>query len=266
MTTNLHDFDRILISTSGGKDSQTMLHEVMVLAKEQNYPSDQITAVHADLGQVEWEGTSELAELQVQLYGIEFVKIHRELGDLLDQVEQRGMWPSNTARFCTSDQKRGQIDKVVTMLGKRFRAEGGEGTFRLLNCMGLRAQESTARSKKIAMQVNKRASNKSRTVTDWLPILDMTEEQVWASIKETGVPHHRAYDLGMPRLSCVFCIFAPKSALVLAGKHNRELLNKYAELEAKIDHKFTQSTSMAEVKELVESGAELEQSNEQWCM
>jgi len=30
----------------------------------------------------------------------------------------------------------------------------------------------------------------------------------------------------MPRLSCVFCIFAPKAALVLAGKQeeNKELL------------------------------------------
>lgn len=27
-------------------------------------------------------------------------------------------------------------------------------------------------------------------------------------------------DLGMPRLSCCFCIFSPRSALLLAGKHN----------------------------------------------
>ena len=34
-------------------------------------------------------------------------------------------------------------------------------------------------------------------------------EDVWARIKASGVEHHKAYDLGMSRLSCCFCVFAP---------------------------------------------------------
>ena len=41
-------------------------------------------------------------------------------------------------------------------------------------------------------------------------------------IRRSGVPYHYAYDFGMPRLSCMFCFYAPKSALRLAGSHNRD--------------------------------------------
>ena len=50
--------------------------------------------------------------------------------------------------------------------------------------------------------------------------------------------YHHAYDLGMPRLSCVFCIFAPESALLVAGKHNPDLLKQYVAVEEKIGHSF----------------------------
>jgi hypothetical protein len=48
--------------------------------------------------------------------------------------------------------------------------------------------------------------------------------------------------------------YAPKPALVLAGKHNPELLNEYVAVEQRIGHKFTLKVSMAEVKQAVECG------------
>ena len=77
---------------------------------------------------------------------------------------------------------------------------------------------------------------------------------MWAAIKASGAPYHPAYDLGMPRLSCVFCIFAPKAALVLAGRHNPELLAEYVQVEQEIGHRFTVKLSMAEVAQAVASG------------
>jgi hypothetical protein len=55
---------------------------------------------------------------------------------------------------------------------------------------------------------------------------------------QSGVNYHFAYDLGMPRLSCCFCIFASEDALMIAGKHNPELLTEYVRVETKIDHTF----------------------------
>jgi len=70
------------------------------------------------------------------------------------------------------------------------------------------------------------------------------------------VRHHPAYDLGMPRLSCCFCIFSPRSALLLAGKHNPELLAEYVELERSIDHRFRLELPLASIQEALANGEE----------
>ncbi len=266
MNINLHDYDLILINSSGGKDSQTMLRHVVQLADDQGYPRSQMVVAHADLGEMEWVGTRNLAELQASLYGLRFEAIKRPQGDLLTHVEERGMWPSNTARYCTSDHKRGQIRKVITKLDREWRTIHAKPMFRVLNCMGLRAQESSARAKKVAFSSNKKAGCGTRTVNDWLPILDWSEDEVWSSIKDSGVPYHPAYDLGMPRLSCVFCIFAPKNALILAGKHNRPLLDRYVEVEERIDHKFRMDVSLAEIRDAVESDEVVGEMSGAWNM
>lgn len=259
---DLTTYDIILINTSGGKDSQSMLDHVHKMATEQGV-TDRLVAVHANLGRMEWEGTEALAREQVASYGVRFEVVSRPQGNILDHVRQRGMWPSSTTRYCTSDHKRGQVGKVITKLVEekmtprrkddiRF-YKSIDKRVRVLSCMGFRAQESPARAKRQVFEVDKRNTNGKRHVDIWLPIHDWTEDQVWASIKASGVRHHPAYDLGMPRLSCVFCIFAPKAALVLAGKHNLELLDEYVAVEKEIDHTFRVNLSMAEVKEAVES-------------
>ena len=64
-----------------------------------------------------------------------------------------------------------------------------------------------------------------------------------------GVEYHKAYDLGMPRLSCIFCVFAPKAALKIAAKHNPELYNEYCRVEEKIGHTFRKGFSLSELKD-----------------
>lgn len=224
-TPKLSDYDIILINTSGGKDSQAMLDYLVELAKAEGV-TDRLYAVHCDLGRMEWEGTKELAQEQCDHYDVPMFVETRPQGDLLTHVRQRGMWPSNTARYCTSDHKRGQAHKVLRRLARDVeKAEGRPA--RVPNCMGLRSEESPARKKKPNTWTEKRLeTKKGRKVLTWLPIQDWTEDQVWDRIKQSGVRHHPAYDLGMPRLSCVFCIFAPRSALILAGHHNKELLDE----------------------------------------
>ena len=239
MQVDLTAFDVILVNTSAGKDSQAMLDEMFWQAQRAGVV-DRLVAVHADLGDMEWEGTAELAERQAQSYGIRFIKVSR--GEtILDYVLRRAetrpdapAWPSNKARWCTSDFKRGPIRKVYTQLTDEIKSTKGAKTrVKILNCMGLRAQESSARAGKYPICLSD-ASNGKRLVVDYLPIHDWSETQVWDRIKESGVEHHKAYDLGMPRLSCVFCIFAPKAALIIAGQHNPELLDRYVAVEKKI--------------------------------
>lgn len=245
MEPNLRSYDFIVVNTSAGKDSQAMLDEVVYQCDRAGVSRGKIVAVHADLGRVEWKGVKELAALQASLYPVRFEVVSRRNGDLLQHVEERGMWPSSAARYCTSDHKRGQVGTLFTRLGDDVR---------ILNCMGMRAQESKARSKLPVFEPNKRYTNSKRSVDTWHPILAWTVDQVWERIRRSGVPYHYAYDLGMPRLSCCFCIFAPKDALMLAGQHNPELLAEYVAVEARIDHSFKDGFKIAEIQSALARG------------
>lgn len=260
---NLRDYDVILINTSGGKDSQVMLGVIHALAVEQECTS-RLVAVHADLGRVEWQDVPELAAEQAAHYGIRFEIVKRPAGkdelakgltsgDLLDRIRARGKFPSSTARYCTSDHKRGQIAKVMTMLTTeqrewREQLSLSARPIRILNCLGFRKEESPARAKKAVFERDEAASTKTtRHVDRWLPILDWTVDEIWEYIHASGVRYHWAYDAGMPRLSCSFCVLASRSALVRAAQLRPDLAAEYAAVEIEIDHTFQHGTSMAEI-------------------
>ena len=236
-TPDLLSYDYIVVNSSAGKDSQAMLDYLFHLCDALGI-TDRMVVVHADLGRVEWKATRELAEAQANHYGLRFMVTQNTNGDLLSQVEKRGMWPDSLRRYCTSDHKRGPISRMFTVLYREFVAKGGEGQARILNCLGMRAEESNARSKLVPFEFDKRASSGRRHVDRWLPIHAWKVDEVWSRIRVSGVAHHYAYDLGMPRLSCVFCIFAPRTAITLAGYHNPELLAEYARIEQEIGHQF----------------------------
>jgi 3'-phosphoadenosine 5'-phosphosulfate sulfotransferase (PAPS reductase)/FAD synthetase len=269
---DLHQYDAVFIRSSGGKDSQAMLTYVIAVARAQDYPRTRIVVTHADLGRVEWQGTTDLAREQAAHYGLAFVVVKRSQGDLLDHARKLGKFPSATQRFCTSDHKRAQLAKPITAAHKTWTDAGNRGTYRVLECLGMRAQESSGRAKLEAVSRSERLSTKSREVTTWLPIHAWTVEQVWETIRASGVRHHRAYDLGMPRLSCAFCIFAPRSALLLAAQHNEALLDAYVEVEQEIGraraaagkpaHFFKKGTSLegvrAEARAMTAEGRKVE--------
>ena len=261
---NLQDYDIVLINTSGGKDSQTMLDRIYALAKQQG-AIDQLVVIHANLGRIEWPGATELAEEQAKHYGLPFLMRSRVTKDgvkedLLVQVEKRGMWPDSKARFCTSDHKRGALGPLVTRIVREFREEYDlekDDEVTVLNAMGMRAEESPARAKKPALRRNDRWTSRYRIVDDWLPIHHWLETDVWENIRRSKVPHHRAYDLGMPRLSCVYCVFASRGALHLAGEHNRGLLKEYVRVEKKTGHDFQHRMKIAEVQAAIDAGEEV---------
>ncbi len=254
MSPVLSSYSWVVVNSSAGKDSQCMLDFVVEQVDRVGVPRSRLVVAHADLGRVEWPGTRELAEVQARHYGLEFFAVKRPQGDLLDHIAKRGMFPSPRARYCTSNHKRGPVMTLFTLLVRRSLRAGARPPIRLLNCMGMRAEESCARAQRRPFAVNGQASNGLRWVDDWLPIHGWTTAQVWDRIRASGVPYHRAYDLGLPRLSCCFCIFAPRSALLLAGKHNPELLAEYVRVERRTGHRFRVELSLAQVQQAVQQG------------
>lgn len=255
MFPDLTRYHWIVLNSSAGKDSQAMLDFVVEQADRVGVPRRRLVVAHADLGRVEWPGTRELAEEQARHYCLEFIAVTRPQGDLLEHIAQRGKFPSPSIRWCTSDHKRGPVMTLFTRLAQRTRQQGSS-LCRILNCLGLRAEESRVRAQRKPFAPNETASNGRRWVDDWLPLHAWTVQDVWTRIRASGVRHHPAYDLGMPRLSCCFCIFSPRSALLLAGKHNPELLAEYVRVEKQIGHSFRKELPLADIQAALRRGEE----------
>lgn len=259
----LTDYDCILLNSSGGKDSLAMCHYIVGRCTKLGI-QDRCIMVHCDLGRVEWQGTRELAEEHARHFGIRFEVVKREQ-DLLDHVEERGMWPGPQTRYCTSDHKRGQVHKLITRLTLEL-APYRSWKPKFLNCLGLRAEESPGRAKKPVFAVTPKLDNSRRHCYDWLPIHDWTERQVWDAVKSSGARVHPAYALGMPRLSCCFCIFAPPGALMLSAKHNPELFQEYLAVEKRIGHTFRPELSLQMIDERMRAGEQIGTLSGAWNM
>jgi DNA sulfur modification protein DndC len=210
-----------VVNHSGGKDSQAMFHAV-----RRSVPDAQIVVIHAELPGVEWEGTWQ--HVQATTLGLPCY-IVRAGKTLLGMVEARGMFPSPTLRQCTSDLKRGPIEKQIRAIVK------ATGRNIVVNCMGLRAEESSARAKQQEFRFNDRNSKAGREWYDWLPIHDWKVGQVWAEIAAAGQEPHWAYGAGMSRLSCCFCIMSSEADLKTAGRLMPALAREYMALERRLD-------------------------------
>ena len=256
---DLRTYHIILISTSAGKDSQAMMSQVCQAAARAGV-LDRVSAVHADLGEMEWPGTTQIAHEQAEHFKIPLTVVSRigqrahktssmyqegeAYGDILDYARRRGAWPSPSRRWCTSEFKRGPIEKHMTSLAREYRARFPchRGPVRILDCIGFRAEESPARARREVLSVRK--STRNQHVDTWLPIHAWRIKQVWEEIHASGAPYHRAYDLGMSRLSCVFCIMASQADLEIAATHNPDLLTRFVDLEQELDHTFQHQRSL----------------------
>ena len=231
-----------VINHSGGKDSQAMYLLLRGLV-----PAAQRVIVHADLGEVEWPGAVD--QIKATTAG-EPLHVCRSRRGLLQMIEERGMFPSPSMRQCTSDLKRGPIERTIrglvedrvadfigvprgthtlNMYGRPAAMAAGCGL--VVNCMGMRAEESPGRSKLAPFKRHEGNSKASREWYDWLPIHDLTTGEVFERIAAAGQSPHWVYAAGMSRFSCCFCIMSNKADLTTAARLNPGLYRRYVELE-----------------------------------
>lgn len=244
ISTLIADKALFVVNHSGGKDSQAMFIKLLEVI-----PADQLLVVHASLGDVEWKGALELAEAQAAAAGVPFI-VARAQKSFLEMVERRfatrpevPSWPSASHRQCTSDLKRGPIEREI----RRYMKE--RGLLKIVSCTGIRAQESASRAKVNVFHQNRLNSVAGRAWFDWAPIHAMTTVEVFATIAAAGQEPHPAYAAGNQRLSCVFCIMGSKNDLALGAKHNPDLFTRYVELEERTG--YTMHMSRKSLTELV---------------
>lgn len=268
---DLPSYDWILVNSSAGKDSMAALSTVVRLCDAAGVDRARVVVVHADLGDMEWQGTRELAAEHAAQYGLRFEVVRRTGPDLLARVLERNEtlrarpgdtgtappWYGPQTRWCTSDFKVSQVERLITRLVGESRAAGvGRRKVRILNAVGIRAAESTARASKApfgrdpahwttppvaarratrtrpAVAARPGRAHGQREVHRWHPVFTLTEAQVWAEIAESGLRPHPAYGWGSPRLSCVFCFYAPVPVFVLGARRAPALARRFADVEA----------------------------------
>lgn len=203
-----------VINHSGGKDSQAMMIKLLEFV-----PREQILVVHASLGFMEWPGALELAQSQAAEAGVGFI-VAKASKTFLDMVLKRfserpevPSFPSPKYRQCTSDLKRGPITREIRRYAK------ANGFNRIVNCVGLRAEESSNRAKQIIFKPAAENGRAGRTWHDYLPIHSLTTNEVFQTIKNAGQSPHWAYQ-DNERLSCITCIMGSSKDLIHGANKN----------------------------------------------
>lgn len=234
----------VVVNHSGGKDSQAMMVKLLEIV-----PKAQMLVVHASLGKYEWDGALELAQKQAADAGVPFV-VARATKTFMDMAEHRHAtrpdvpsFPSSQYRQCTSDLKRNPIEREVRRYMK------ANGYTLVLDCEGIRAQESPARAKRPTFVHYKEGSKAGRTWYKWLPIFKMTLPVVWATIKDGGQTPHAAYAAGNERLSCVFCIMGSQNDILKGALARPELFAEMSAAEERFG--YTMHESRKSLKQIV---------------
>ena len=233
----------VLLSISGGKDSNAMVFTVVDTIKQNNW-NCAIELIHADLGAAEHPMTANYIEefrryVDLPLNIALRYTLEGKRQDLVEQIEERAKsdkipFPDSNNQWCTSDNKRGPLDRLVTP---------HEGI--VIMAMGMRAEESTRRSKMACCRIRpSKKPTKKRTTYDWLPLHNYTEINVWNVINQFGGHYHPMYKkeethtgLGNNRLSCALCILADKNDLKNGAYSNPETYRRYCKVE--LDTGFT---------------------------
>lgn len=255
----------LAISISGGKDGQAMLNALMGFWYTHDFPGE-VFVIHADLGVMEWPQTSGHVRKLARQAGIPLAVVRRPQGDLLDRWQERmeklkgtgkPFWSSAANRYCTSDLKRGPINKHLRQYPLVISAEG------------IRAQESKTRAKKPVWEVRSAITTKSREAYTWNPIHHWTLEDVWKAcgtssddlkrrqqlyreghIHEAlfGWPCHPAYVYGNQRLSCSLCVLASPNDLANGAKHNPEIFQTLVKMETESGCSFRHNFWLRDLK------------------
>ena len=105
----------------------------------------------------------------------------------------------------------------------------------MVNCLGIRRDESAARTKRGPWRHNERMSVAGREVFDWLPIFGLWTADVFRIIRDAGQSPRWIY-CHLSRCSCSFCIFSAPRDFRTAAELRPELYRRYAQTERRIGH------------------------------
>lgn len=232
----------VALGVSGGKDSSAMSLAVSSYLDEIGHRGPRIL-IHSDLGRIEWRESLPWCRRLADRLGWELVVVRRQAGDLLDRWKVR--WQNNCQRysnletvrlilpwstpgmlFCRSELKAAIICRELI---QRFRGRT------IISGTGIRREESTARAHAPICAPQARLSNATHQTSgvDWRPIATWSLTQVLSYHQFRQFPLHPGYELGMTRISCVYCVMGSASDLAVSATcpDNQDLYRALVDIE-----------------------------------
>ncbi len=267
--TNLDSYDRIIVSTSGGKDSTAC---ILYLVYELGIPKEKIVLWHQnidgsldDLRFADWPVTESYVRSFGEALGIktEFQwRRHGFIGEMMREnsrtndvqfehqdnvitlptrggkLNTRRKFPAKTVdlrtRWCTSYLK---IDVMRRVLNNHPDYQTGK----YLVITGERREESTNRARYLNVEQHP-CSRRGREVTWWRSVIEWPEQKVWDIMEIHRINPHPAYWLGWSRTSCFGCVFSTNDQWAMmreiAPDHFNQLVALEKEFAHTIDNKY----------------------------
>jgi len=234
---------KVLVSYSGGKDSQACL-----LWAVKEYGVKNIEAVFCDTG---WEHPATYKHIidTTAALGVKLVTVKsKKYNGMIDLAEKKTRFPSSQARFCTFELKmKPFIDYVL------------EQKEHLIIIQGIRALESHSRSQMQKQcryfkyyfepynDKGKTHTYRKRDVIKWTekyaddilrPVFDWTGQQVIDYIIENGQEPNPLYKQGFKRVGCFPCIMSGHKEVYEILKRYPERFDEIIEHEKRIGSSF----------------------------
>jgi len=270
---DLSMYDRIIVSTSGGKDSAACVLYLLGLG----IPKDKIVLWHqsidgapGDIAFSDWPVTEPYVKAFGGALGIETEFQWREhgfLGELLRENQKtngvqfthlgevislptlngkfstRRKFPAKAVdlrtRWCTAYLK---IDVMRRALNNH--PDYQEGKFLVIT--GERREESANRAR--YLNVEKHPCNKNgREVTWWRSVIEWTEREVWDILERNRILPHPAYWLGFSRTSCFGCIFSTADQWATMREISPERFKQLARMEQDLQHTIDRKMSISQL-------------------
>ncbi len=242
----------VAVGVSGGKDSQAAAIATCKHLDKIGHNGPRIL-IHADLGTVEWNDSLPVCEVLADHLRTDMVVVRRKAGGLMERWESHWAssveryqslstvtlvpcWSTPAMRFCTSELK---THIITAELKRRFPGQT------IINVTGVRRAESAARSKATVA-----SADADGRIWTWRPIVEWSEQEVFAEIDHSGLDPHPAYRVfGMGRVSCRFCIMSNIADLTAASAQpeSHEIYRRMVRLECSSSFAFQGSRWLGDV-------------------